>query len=174
MNSLAVIKDPCLEEEWLGEAWRGPPSHVPPSGRVGPRYGCILKRLTISSVWGGVGIDVPRADNRPFAWDSADARTGRVTSKALDMACIFDIVPAARLFAAAMVRSPLRFSRGTEPNNELRHDDDELNFVIHQLKSDVGMAKPFKPLTVKAIIDHITTRQRAAAALSDAERGFLA
>jgi hypothetical protein len=53
----------------------------------------------------------------------------------------------------------------------LRHDDDKLNFVIHQ--PDV-YGETVQPLTVRAIVDHITTRQRAAPPLSDAERGFLA
>jgi len=53
----------------------------------------------------------------------------------------------------------------------LKHDDDELNFTIHQ-RSLYGQT--VKPLTVRAIIDHITKRQRGAATLSDAERSFLA
>jgi hypothetical protein len=53
----------------------------------------------------------------------------------------------------------------------LKHDEDELNFTIHQ-RSLYGQT--VKPLTVRAIIDHITMRQRGAATLSDAERSFLA
>jgi len=51
----------------------------------------------------------------------------------------------------------------------LKHDDDELNFTIDQ-RSLYGQT--VKPLTVRAIIDHITP-QRGAATLSDAERNFL-
>jgi hypothetical protein len=56
---------------------------------------------------------------------------------------------------------------------KLRHDDDELNFTIYQRLPSLN-GQTVKPLTVRAIMDHITRRQRAAAALSDAERGFLA
>jgi hypothetical protein len=52
-----------------------------------------------------------------------------------------------------------------------KHDDGELNFTIHQ-RSLYGQT--VKPLTVRAIIDHSTMRQRGAATLSDAERSFLA
>jgi hypothetical protein len=44
----------------------------------------------------------------------------------------------------------------------LRHDDDELHFVIHQ--PDV-YGETVQPLTVRAIIDHITTRRSAGVAL---------
>ena len=54
----------------------------------------------------------------------------------------------------------------------LKHDDDELNFTIHQ-PSLYGQTV-IKPLTVRAIIDHITKRQRGARTPSDAERSFLA
>lgn len=55
----------------------------------------------------------------------------------------------------------------------LKHDDDGLHFAIHQRLPSLNV-QTVKPLTVRGIIDHITMRQRAAAALSDAERSFLA
>jgi len=55
----------------------------------------------------------------------------------------------------------------------LKHDYDELNFTIHQCLPSLS-GQTVKPLTVRAIIDHITMRQRGAATLSDAERSFLA
>lgn len=52
------------------------------------------------------------------------------------------------------------------------NDNDELNFTVHQR---LLYGQTVKPLTVRAIIDHIRIRrQRGAAALSDAERSFLA
>jgi hypothetical protein len=50
-------------------------------------------------------------------------------------------------------------------------NDDELNFTIHQ-RSLYEYGQTVKPLTVRAIIDHLT-RRRGAATLSDAERSFL-
>ena len=54
-----------------------------------------------------------------------------------------------------------------------KHDDDKLNFTIHQRLPSSLHVETVNPLTVRAIIDHLTKRQRAASALSDAERKFL-
>ena len=56
----------------------------------------------------------------------------------------------------------------------LKRNDDELNFTIHQRRLPSLSGRTPTPLTVRAIIDHITIRQRGAATLSDAERSFLA
>ena len=55
-----------------------------------------------------------------------------------------------------------------------KHDDDKLNFTIHQRLPSSLLVETVNPLTVRAIIDHLTKLQRAASALSDAERKFLA
>jgi hypothetical protein len=58
------------------------------------------------------------------------------------------------------VETKFSFYQRTGPTMNLKHDDDELNFTIHQ-PSLYGQTV-IKPLTVRAIIDHITKRQRGA------------
>ena len=51
--------------------------------------------------------------------------------------------------------------------------NDELNFTIHQRRLSSLIGQTPTPLTVRAIIDHITMRQRGATTLSHDERRFL-
>jgi hypothetical protein len=50
-ESLTVIKDPRLEEEWLGETWRGPPSYGPWGPYRCPSCGQQSLRLEFRGWW---------------------------------------------------------------------------------------------------------------------------
>jgi hypothetical protein len=50
-QSLAVIEDPRLEEEWLGETWRGPPSWGPWGPYRCPSCGQQSLHITFGGQW---------------------------------------------------------------------------------------------------------------------------
>lgn len=50
-ESLVVIKDPRLEEEWAGEIWRGAPSYGPWGPHKCPSCGQQYLRLEFGGWW---------------------------------------------------------------------------------------------------------------------------
>ncbi|SRR6266700_400968 len=50
-EALTVIKDPRLEEEWLGETWLGPPSYGPWGPYRCPSCGQLRLRLRFGGWW---------------------------------------------------------------------------------------------------------------------------